>query len=455
MTADEIRLQLAEAVRGDKRAAAVLKKIAEGKADFTDTMTYSLISGRLTGRQLAEVILEFSEGRAELAEALLRDRCEDINAKCAAVQTTLDEKQGVHLAPRKAAFPTERAATFAHSLTDPTVSDETIKRRARNVSENITVTFHDDFIKENVKFRDRLGLKCYVERTTVGDCCPWCSGIAGRYEMRHQPPDLFGRHDNCDCIIVYDGQVLRGQLGENGRRGRKWAEDKPKVKYTPPKRFSREEAKEVENRLLFASKPGKDDSAIADMDFINSRAFADKFKGKYENADVENAVVNACRQLVKNRNGTFYEEAFFIDAKTGKTVSYVKIKQKNGVNMPKDLKKYLTNAREKSIIMIHNNPNSSPFSTADFITATGYSSCYEAIACGHNGDVYSFRNTYQKQGAFLGYLEEEGKKIPYYEGTRDYYIAFAKYRRTNDDFNARHLAWESTARTRGFEYERR
>ncbi len=23
-------------------------------------------------------------------------------------------------------------------------------------------------------------------------------------EMRHQPTDLFGRHDNCDCIIVYD-----------------------------------------------------------------------------------------------------------------------------------------------------------------------------------------------------------------------------------------------------------
>lgn len=246
MTADEIRLQLAEAVRSDKRAAAVLKKIAEGKADFIDTMTYALISGRLTGEQLSDVILEFSEGREELAEALLRDRCEDINAKCAAVQTTLDEKQGVHLAPRKSAFPTERAATFAHSLTDPTVSDETIKRRARSVSENITVTFHDDFIKENVRFRDRLGLKCYVERTTAGDCCPWCSGIAGRYEMRHQPPDLFGRHDNCDCIIVYDGQVLRGQLGENGRRGRRWVENKPKVEYTPPKRFSHEEAEKLQ-----------------------------------------------------------------------------------------------------------------------------------------------------------------------------------------------------------------
>ena len=64
--------------------------------------------------------------------------------------------------------------------------------------------------------------------------------------MRHQPPDFFGRHDNCDCIIVYDGQVLRGQLGENGRRGRRWVEDKPKVEYKPPKRFSREEAEKLQ-----------------------------------------------------------------------------------------------------------------------------------------------------------------------------------------------------------------
>ena len=462
MRPDEIRARLSAAIRSDSRAAAILKKIAAGRANFSDTMEYSLISGRLTGRQLSAVVTELAEGREELAEALLRDRYDDINARCAEVQTALDDKQGLHLAPQKAEFPKERTTKFTRSLTDrtnkvgTTVSDETIKRRARSVSENITVTFHDDFIKENAKFRDRAGLKCYVTRSTSGNCCPWCSDIAGRYLMSEQPEGLFGRHDNCDCTIVYDGQVLRGQPGENGRRGRKWAEDKPKVEYTPPKRFSREEAKEIENRLLFASKPGKDDSAIADMDFINSRAFADKFKGKYENADVENAVVNACRQLVKNRNGTFYEEAFFIDAKTGKTVSYVKSKQKNGVNMPKDLKKYLTNAREKSIIMIHNHPNSSPFSRPDYLTSSEYKSCYEALAVGHNGDVFSFRNTFGTKGEFLGYFEENGNEYPYYEAIRDYRVAYSKHSaRGASDFEARNIAWKEVSEMRGFIYEKR
>ena len=246
MTAREIRAQLSEAIRSDRRAAAILKKIAAGRADLTDTMDYSLICGRLTGSQLAEVILELSEDREELAEALLHDRYEDINARCAEVQTALDDKQGLHLAPQKADFPAERAAKFAHSLLDPTVTDETIKRRARSVSENITVTFHDDFIRENAAFRDRAGLKCYVERTTSGGCCDWCSNVAGRYLMQEQPEGLFRRHDNCDCTIVYDGQVLRGQFGVNGRRGRKWVEEKPKAEYTPPRKLSRAEAEKFQ-----------------------------------------------------------------------------------------------------------------------------------------------------------------------------------------------------------------
>jgi len=277
VTAQEIRAQLSEAIRSDRRAAAILKKIAAGRANFSDTMDYSLICGRLTGSQLAEAVLELSEDREELAEALLHDRYEDINARCAEVQTALDDKQGLHLAPQKADFPAERAAKFAHSLLDPTVTDETIKRRARSVSENITVTFHDDFIRENAAFRDRAGLKCYVTRSTSGGCCDWCSNVAGRYLMQEQPEGLFRRHDNCDCTIVYDGQVLRGQSGVNGRRGRRWVEEKPKVEYTPPKRFSHDEAEKLQ-----AGKMPKRLTNGADSGIISSRQYDDilQYDGK-------------------------------------------------------------------------------------------------------------------------------------------------------------------------------
>ncbi|HAG12388.1 MAG TPA: hypothetical protein DCG49_00820 [Ruminococcus sp.] len=203
----------------------------------------------------------------------------------------------------------------------------------------------------------------------------------------------------------------------------------------------------------FQSKPGKNDSAIADLDYINSDAFAQKFKGKYENQAVEDAVVAACRQIIKNRNGTSFEEAFFIDAHTGKTFSYVKGKKENGVDMPESLKNSLTSRRKSSIIMIHNHPNSSPLSSNDYATSSEYASLFEVIACGHNGDVYVFRDTFGTAGDIITYAD--GSKE--YEGVRDFRISVSKYknRLMLEDYEARHNAWSTVSELRGFFYEKR
>lgn len=251
MTADEIRALLTLKISTDKRIAALLKKIAAGRGSFRDTMSYALISGELTGEQLAEVVLELSDDREELVRLLVHDRWENINEQCAAVQTAFDKHNALHLAPQKAAFPAERVMQIAHSLSDPTVSDGTIRRRARSVS-NVVASLHDDFIEANAKFRSKAGLECFVERQTDGNCCAWCTAMAGRYLMSEQPEGFFRRHDNCECVIIYDGKVLRGAVGANGRRGKKWvdsAERAERIKYAEnqkPRRLSREQAQKLQ-----------------------------------------------------------------------------------------------------------------------------------------------------------------------------------------------------------------
>lgn len=288
MNFDEIRAVTSELIRSDRQAAAILKKIASGKATFADTMKYSLICSKVTSKQLASVIGEPDEELEELAGALLRDRYDDINTSCSAVQRALDEKNGLHLAPQKAAFPSERVAKFAHSLIDPTVSDETIKRRAKSGSANITMSFHDDFIKENADFRTKAGLECYVERQTDGKCCPWCSAVAGRYLMREQPKDLFRRHDNCECVIVYDEKVLRGAVSANGRRGKKWTdsgERAERIKFAEsqkPTVLSHDEAEKLQAELLPRRLTGGENGGI-----INYR-------------DSEDGLFSITEQAVKN-----------------------------------------------------------------------------------------------------------------------------------------------------------
>ncbi len=257
MTADELRALLTLRISTDKRIAALLKKIAAGRGSFGDTMNYALISGELTGEQLAEVVLELSDDREELVRLLVHDRWEDINEQCAAVQTAFDKHNALHLAPQKAAFPAERVMQIAHSLSDPTVSDDTIKRRARSVS-NVVVSLHDDFIEANAKFRSGAGLQCFVERQTDGSCCPWCTRLAGRYRYPEDiPDDVFRRHDNCGCTVTYENGRKRQDVWSK----RTWEVPDEEAGSQKPTVFSREQAQKLQaenvpKRLTYGAESG-------------------------------------------------------------------------------------------------------------------------------------------------------------------------------------------------------
>jgi len=238
MTAEDIRARIAELIGENGQLRAILKRIAEGRAGFSDTMQYAIVSGRIMGKELSSVILELAEGRPEIARQLLLDRYDDINDLCDQVQTALDAKQGLHLRPQKAPFPAERVKQITDSLTDPTASDDTIRRRARS-SANIAASFHDDYIKANADFRSKSGLQCYITRETDGKCCPWCTDLAGHYRYPEDIPEsIFQRHDNCGCTVTYEN----GRQRQNVWTKQNWEAPEKEAGADPPKVFSREEA---------------------------------------------------------------------------------------------------------------------------------------------------------------------------------------------------------------------
>ena len=114
----------------------------------------------------------------------------------------------------------------------------------------VSKSFHDDYIKTNAKLRAQLGLKPTITRYGTG-CCAWCSAVAGKYRFGEQPDDIFRRHDNCDCVIIYDNQVLRGKQTEDGGRSKTWEEVDPRSLEAEPLTInSPERAKRLEQRML-------------------------------------------------------------------------------------------------------------------------------------------------------------------------------------------------------------
>lgn len=255
---EQLRAAIDRKLGTDPEFRTIMKRITEGRANFIDTARYSQVIAHTLGNELSKAVLELSD-REAVTKQLLHDSYSDINDVFGRVQSAMDQKKGISLRQQIAPFPEERVDKFSHALVDPTVEDSVIKRRARAGSETITKSFHDDCIEVNAEFREEAGLKCYIERIGT-DCCQWCTDVAGKYEMKDQPQGIFRRHDNCDCTIIYDGQVLRGQAGDNGRRSKKWAEVPKDAGAAEPVRLNKEQAQKLEQGKLKTYKQSIDNS---------------------------------------------------------------------------------------------------------------------------------------------------------------------------------------------------
>lgn len=246
---EQLRAALDKKLAADPSLRAVMKRVKNGAATLTDSAEYARVLSHILGREVSASILDLDDRESAVTQ-LLHDSYDDVNSIYAQAQTILDEQAGIHITPQKPIFPAERVKQFAHSLIDPTVKDSIIKRRARAGTETITKSFHDNCIKVNAQFRHDAGLKCYIVRIGT-KCCDWCTEVAGKYKFGEQPDGIFRRHDNCDCTIIYDGQVLRGKQNADGSRSKTWEElpNANAADYTAPT-LSEAEGRAVEQRNL-------------------------------------------------------------------------------------------------------------------------------------------------------------------------------------------------------------
>lgn len=281
MTDEEIRALVDEFNRKvslDPGIRAVMDKIRNQDADFSDTSRMFWRRSELLRNYLQGVVLDLPAGaREQLCTALLNAGYNKTNEVMQSVQQAQDEPQGIHLNPVLPKRPAERIHTVAHALEDPTVPDDKIVRRAGAPVANVQMSFHDRYIEENARIRAKLGMKPTITRYGSG-CCSWCSAVAGKYRFGDQPKDIFRRHDNCNCTIIYDNQVLRGRETSSGR-SKTWEEVDPKsvenLGFTPTVN-SPEQAKKLQEKALDGlTKPGQGDIMESELGRFRERLRSD------------------------------------------------------------------------------------------------------------------------------------------------------------------------------------
>lgn len=282
----------------DPQIRVILRKITGGKASFADTEDYAIRTGYLLGLFLSGKILDISpEDRETLCAALLKNRYTDLNKLLDAVQRAQDKPLGISLNPIKAPFPAERVQQVAHSLLDPGVKPEVIRRRANAPVATVAKSFHDDYIRINAQKRNDLGFKCYLNRVAVNGCCSWCTEVAGRYVYGDHPADIFRRHDNCDCTVTFENGRQRQDVWSK----RTWEETDPQEvmqNASEPTVLSQDAAESLQNAALeMLTKPGQGD-------IINTRSMAQppKIKWMPKGEELSSSVRKELTEYAKAQN---------------------------------------------------------------------------------------------------------------------------------------------------------
>lgn len=255
-----IRAGIASEVNGNGKIARLITKAENGRANLNDVSELSaqlgialsrLIAANVTPDKLPDGKLYYNIADTFLTGAL-KDNYDIINVAAQAVQESTDNKLGVNIEPQKAEFPAERVHTIVNAVSDETADWSTIERRLDSPVRNVTESFYNDYVEANAEFRSDAGLKSYIIRETDGNCCAWCSSLAGQYEYPNDvPPDVYARHDNCNCTVTYISDKTKQDVWSKKRYALSSEERKEILERTPkPERFTKQQAKAVEKANL-------------------------------------------------------------------------------------------------------------------------------------------------------------------------------------------------------------
>ncbi len=391
----DIRQLIESRVASDPRLKSVLKKIEAGSATLKDTAYFTEIYSNITGNAFGSNVLDLTDEEREAAcMEILRGNYEEINDICSQVQTSIDKAAGIHIKPQKAAFPLERVEQIAHSLIDPTVKDSVIKRRANTGVANVSKSFHDDYIKVNAKFRKNAGLAVYLNRETDGNCCEWCSNMAGRYSYGSEPDDIYRRHDNCGCTVTYEDGKHRQDVWSK----RTWTALEAGVGAPPPTRFTKNQAVSLEHEnmrhrglegersKLKSSTP----QTIVSNVMVNSPDYRKQYNQIEDTPQTIRAIFQNSKKALIHRSGTTYEDLIFVDSANGKVLKRTDYDESGRVKPSSKMFKMLKDNEDYTIVAIHNHPNSVLPSIDDINAARDRKYKYGIIAC-HNGNVYQYK----------------------------------------------------------------
>lgn len=204
-------------VMRDGRVKNVSKRIRDGTATLADAHKYAASLGEdlsealvknLTAETLPNGILYYNIAERTVVPAL-QNNYNLVNDAAAQIQALEDARNNIGLKSVKADFPKERIQGLIDKMTSNDITFEQILSWLGEPIVNNSEAFMDDFVDENAKFRESVGMKAKLIRKAEPKCCDWCAALEGEYDYGDAPDDIYRRHEFCRCVVTYKSERIR------------------------------------------------------------------------------------------------------------------------------------------------------------------------------------------------------------------------------------------------------
>ena len=198
-------------VMRDRQIAQISKRIRDGTATFVDGHNYAERLGEnlsqafvenLTAETLPDGRLYYNIATRTVTPAL-KVNYDLTNEAAKEIQKAIDVANGISINPVEAEFPVGRINGLIDKMTGENNLINDVMIWLVEPIINNSEAFFDDFIDENARTRNDLGLKATITRTVQYKCCDWCQAMAGTYDYDNRPDDIFRRHEYCRCAVTY------------------------------------------------------------------------------------------------------------------------------------------------------------------------------------------------------------------------------------------------------------
>ena len=219
LTYNDIKEELRSAIYGDYRATILWTRLHEKGSGYKDAYAYAIRVGTVTGNILRKYQPE------DLAEWDLEDLIPGslglnhnmITAACLEAQKNLNAKAKIGIRPQSPDFDGNRAFGLVEAVKKFGRIGPSFYDQVTNFDMNVV----DQSVQKNAEFQSRAGLNPKIVRTAESKCCEWCDKLAGTYDytdVHDTGNPVWGRHDNCRCLIEYISEVRRERVNNYRRR---------------------------------------------------------------------------------------------------------------------------------------------------------------------------------------------------------------------------------------------